>query len=88
MFRLEEGTFLQFLTKVEKGAYRAVDWHYSFMPLKEGKVGWLVDRRSKKREWISPLQVARRIEAHQKKWDDELPKILGKMRKQGWDQVR
>lgn len=90
-YRLEEGKYLLLLTRVEKGAYRAVDWHYSFMPLKEGKVGWLVDRSSKKREWITPLQVARRIEAHQKNWDDELPKRLGKIRlKEGvkFDNVR
>ncbi|MEM1085099.1 MAG: hypothetical protein AAGI48_13385 [Verrucomicrobiota bacterium] len=51
-YRLEAGYFLLLLSKVGDGAgsYRAVDWHYSFMPIKDGKVSWLVDRFSKKRE--------------------------------------
>lgn len=62
-FRIEEGRYLVLLTKVKDGAYRTVDWHYSFAPLKDGKVGWLIERFPAKREWISPAEVLRRIKA-------------------------
>lgn len=64
-YRLESGDFLLLLTKVGDGAFRAVDWHYSFMPVKEGKVSWLINRHSAKREWISIEEAKRRIVAHQ-----------------------
>jgi hypothetical protein len=70
-FRLEEGDFFVLLTKVEEGAYRAVDWHYSFAPLKDGKVGWLVERYPAKREWIEPSEVLRRIKANKLKGEQD-----------------
>lgn len=66
-FRIEEGQYLVLLTKVKDDAYRAVDWHYSFAPLKKGKVGWLIQRYPAKREWISPAEVLRRIKANKLK---------------------
>lgn len=66
-FRLEEGRYLVLLKKVKDGAYRAVDWHYSFAPLKDGKVGWLLERFPAKREWISSAEVLRRIKANKAK---------------------
>ena len=66
-FRLEEGRYLVLLTKVKDGAYRAVDWHYSFAPLKDGKVGWLLERFPAKREWISSAEVLGRIKANKAK---------------------
>lgn len=65
-YRLEGGEFLLLLSKLEGGAYRAVDWHYSFAPVRKGKVGWLVDRPEGTREWMAPGEVARRIEFHRK----------------------
>lgn len=66
-YRLEKGSFLILLTKVKDEGYRAVDWHYSFVPIKDGKVGWLIDRSTEKREWISPEEALRRINANKLK---------------------
>ncbi len=66
-FRMEEGRYLILLMKVKDGAYRAVDWHYSFAPLKNEKVGWLVEKSPIKREWLTKTEVLRRIEANKSK---------------------
>lgn len=66
-FRIEEGRYLVLLTKVKDDAYRAVDWHYSFAPIKDGKVGWLIERFPAKREWIPTAEVLRRIKANKSK---------------------
>jgi hypothetical protein len=47
--------------------YRAVDWHYSFMPIKDEKVGWLMDRVSEKRLWMTPKEAVERIKSHKPK---------------------
>lgn len=70
-FRLEEGRYLVLLTRVKDGVYRAVDWHYSFAPLKDGKVGWLLERFPAKREWISSAEVLRRIKANKSKSEQD-----------------
>ncbi len=66
-YRLEKGHFLILLVKVEDNAYRAVDWHYSFMPIKDEKVGWLTDRISGTRVWMTPKDAVHRINAHKSK---------------------
>lgn len=64
-YRLEKGRFLLLLKKVQddEDGYRAVDWHYSFVPMKGDKVGWLVNRYPEKREWITPTEAIDRIKA-------------------------
>ena len=65
-YRLEAGEHLLLLKKVGDGFYRAVDWSYSFMPTKGGKVEWLLDRESKKTEWITTAEALERIKKHRK----------------------
>lgn len=65
-YRLEVGEYLLLLKKVGDGYYRAVDWSYSFMPIKDGNVEWLLDRESKKTEWITIAEALKRIERHRK----------------------
>jgi hypothetical protein len=65
-YRLEDGEFLLLLKKVGDGFYRAVDWSYSFMPAKGGKVEWLLDRESKKTKWITTAEALERIKKSRK----------------------
>jgi hypothetical protein len=64
-YRIMEGEFLVLLKKMKDGAYRAVDWHYSFAPIKDGRVGWLMDEdpNPERREWLTPAAVLHRIKA-------------------------
>lgn len=64
-YRIMEGEFLLLLKKMKDGAYRAVDWHYSFAPIKDGRIGWLMDDDPSpgRREWLSPAAVLQRIKA-------------------------
>jgi len=66
-FRIEEGRYLVLLTRVKEDAYRALDYHYSFSPIRDGKVGWLIERHPVEREWISPEEALQRIEAYKEK---------------------
>ena len=68
-YRILEGEFLLLLKKMKDGAYRAVDWHYSFTPIKDGRVGWLMDEdpNPEKREWLPPAAVLQRIKAFKSK---------------------
>jgi hypothetical protein len=66
-FRIAEGQYLLLLKQVKDDAYRAVDWNYSFVPIKDGKVGWLIDRFTDKRQWISAEEAIRLIMANQEK---------------------
>lgn len=65
-YRIEAGEYLLLLKKVGDGFYRAVDWSYSFMLVKDGKVEWLLDRESKKTEWITTAEALERIKEHRK----------------------
>ncbi len=65
-YRLEAGEYLLLLKKVGDGFYRGVDWNYSFMPAKDGKVEWLLDRETKKTEWITTAEALGRIKKHRK----------------------
>jgi hypothetical protein len=66
-FKMKEGRYFILLTKVKDGAYRAVDYHYSFVPIKDGKVGWLIDRFTEERQWVFPEEAIRRIKANKEK---------------------
>ena len=65
-YRIEAGEYLLLLKKVGEGIYRAVDWNYSFMPAKDSKVEWLLDRDSKKTEWITTTEALERIKKHRR----------------------
>jgi hypothetical protein len=65
-YRLEAGEYLLLLKKVGDGFYRGVDWNYSFMPAKDGKVEWLQDRETKKTAWITTAEALGRIKKHRK----------------------
>lgn len=64
-YRIMEGEFLLLLKKMDDGAYRAVDWHYSFAPIRDERVGWLMDEdpNPERREWLTPAAVLHRIKA-------------------------
>ena len=72
-YRLEVGEYLLLLKKVGDGFYRAADWNYSFMRTKDGKVEWLVDRVSKKIEWITTAEALERIKKHRKESEQAAP---------------
>lgn len=72
-YRLEKGVFLILLTRVKHDAYRAVDWHYSFSPIKDGKVGWLADRIKEDRIWITPDDALQRIKANKSASEQAAP---------------
>ncbi len=55
------GTYLLLLKRVEGNAYRPTDSTFSFMPVVDGKVGWLVDVPKSKRIWITPAEALKRI---------------------------
>lgn len=62
--RIESGRFLLLLTELENGAYRAVDWNYSFMRVKDKQVEWISDYfHPDKIEPISPKEALKRISA-------------------------
>ena len=62
--RIESGRFLLLLTNLGDGAYRAVDWNYSFMRVKDKQVEWISDYfRPDKLESISPKEALKRISA-------------------------
>jgi len=63
-FRLERGESLLLLKKVAEASYRAVDWDYGLLPVKEGKVEWTITRLPRKTEWILIEEALRRINAH------------------------
>ena len=61
-YRLRKpGIYLLLLKQVEGNAYRPADSTYSFMPVVDGKVGWLVDVPESKRIWITPAEALKRI---------------------------
>ena len=74
-FRIAEGLYLVLLKRVTDDAYIAVDWHYSFAPIKDGKVGWLIDRYTDKRQWISAEEAMQRIKANQEKAKANKPEM-------------
>lgn len=55
------GTYLLLLKRVEGNAYRPADSTFSFMPVVNGKVGWLVGVPESKRIWITPAEALKRI---------------------------
>lgn len=65
-YRIEAGDYLLLLRKVGDGFYRAVDWNHSFMRAKNGKIEWLVDKASKKTEWIATEEALLRINKNRK----------------------
>ena len=74
-YRIMEGEFLVLLKKMKNGAYRAVDWHYSFAPIKDGRVGWLMDDdpNPERREWLTSAAVLQRIKAFKGKSEQPGP---------------
>ena len=63
-YRIESGRYLLLLTELEAGAYRAVDWNYSFMRVKDKQVEWMSDYFiPDKIESISPKEALKRIAA-------------------------
>jgi hypothetical protein len=79
-YRIMEGEFLLLLKKMKDGAYRAVDWHYSFAPIKNGQVGWLMDGdpNPERREWLTPAAVLQRIKAFKAQCEQAAPSNGGK----------
>lgn len=74
-YRLEEGRFLLMLREVEQGAYRAVEYQYSFMPFQDGLVKWSVRNNAGQLERITPEEAAKRIHRHQ--WNRTRPTSRG-----------
>jgi len=66
-FRLETGKSLLLLKKIGEGRYRTVDWNYGLMPVKEGKVEWILTQSPRKSEWISTEEALHRIKDNRAK---------------------
>lgn len=68
-FRIETGESMLLLKKLGEASYRAVDWNYGLMPVKEGKVEWTITKLPRTTEWISIEEALRRITDHKKRSD-------------------
>ncbi len=80
-FRLDPGESLLLLKKIAVGCYRAVDWDYGLMPIRNGEVEWTITRLPRKTEWITIDEALRRIKAHRTQSEEAAESDDGKLPK-------
>jgi hypothetical protein len=71
-YRIESGRYFLLLKHIDASAYRAVDWHYSFLRIKDGKVEWLIDRETQQTELITIEEAVMRVNNYKREAKAEM----------------